>query len=335
MNVGGIRTMSGSNPVQAPRLVKGATGPEVVALQRMLNALGFYKARIDGSFGPVTDRAVRAFQARFGLEVDGWAGPKTLAALQRVVADQGAEAALARGAVGPAVSEAQARLKELGFYPATVDGQFGPVTERGVRAFQASAGLPATGLLDAATASLLKRAVPRPAPEVPVSPAQVSIPAAGPADARLAGMIDWAETQLGTPYAAVNPFRFGNVPWDGKAHVSVNGSGTVFQYPKGTKVYDCSGFVVAAFRQLGVDLLALGLASSSNIHRNAGGFLQDVPREALKPGDLITFSKNGKVGHVGIYLGDGRMIHASGGKGVNIAQVDWDSFHSARRVPLP
>jgi len=140
---------------------------------------------------------------------------------------------------------------------------------------------------------------------------------------------------LGTPYAAVNPFRFGNVPWDGGAHVSVNGSGTVWQYPRGTKVYDCSGFVVAAFRQLGVDLAALGLASSSTIHRNAGGFLQDVPREGLQPGDLITFSRDGKVGHVGIYLGDGRMIHASGGKGVNIGPVDWEHFHSARRVPLP
>lgn len=334
MNVGGIRSLSGSNPVAAPKLVQGATGPEVVALQRMLHALGFYRARVDGGFGPVTERAVRAFQKRFGLEVDGWAGPKTLAALQQAVDTQGAGGALVRGSVGTAVADAQSLLKALGYYPAEVDGQFGPITERGVRAFQESASLPATGVMDAATLGLLKKAVPLAPPPVKPS-APVAVPLSLTGDNRLAGMIDWAKTQLGTPYAAVNPFRFGNVPWDGGSHVSVNGSGTVWQYPRGTRVYDCSGFVVAAFRQLGVDLAALGLASSSNIHRNAGGFLQDVPREALQPGDLITFSRDGKVSHVGVYLGDGMMIHASGSKGVNVGPVDWEHYHSARRVPLP
>ena len=108
MAVTGVRSVSGSNIPHGPKLVQGATGPEVVALQRMLNALGFYRARVDGSFGPVTDHAVRAFQRRLGLEVDGWAGPKTMAALQKVLAGgtgaaQGLVTVIARGAVGPAV----------------------------------------------------------------------------------------------------------------------------------------------------------------------------------------------------------------------------------------
>lgn len=58
----------------------GSTGQQVATLQRELNAAGF-KLSVDGWFGDVTEAAVRAFQARVGLVVDGIAGPKTLATL--------------------------------------------------------------------------------------------------------------------------------------------------------------------------------------------------------------------------------------------------------------
>ena len=39
----------------------------------------------------------------------------------------------------------------------------------------------------------------------------------------------------------------------------------------------------------------------------------EVPRQldALKPGDLLTFGRGTRISHVGIYVGDGRMVHAS------------------------
>lgn len=39
----------------------------------------------------------------------------------------------------------------------------------------------------------------------------------------------------------------------------------------------------------------------------------EVPRElaALKPGDLLTFGRGRKISHIGIYVGNGRMVHAS------------------------
>lgn len=246
------------------RIVRGAHGNAVRELQSMLQQLGLYGGALGGNFGPLTDAAVRAFQRSNGLKVDGWAGPKTMAKLQQVLAGGGAPA--------------------------------------------------------------------RPQRSVAVMGPTDSFAASGD----LSGMLDWAKSKVGTPYAAVNPFRFGDVPWDGKPHQSVNGSGTVFNYPQGTQVFDCSGFVVAAYRQLGVDLAKQGLYSSGAIHNNANGFLQNVDDlSQLRPGDLITYKPKNGVGHVMIYLGNGKMVQASGGKGVNIADVDWSRVQSARRVPLP
>jgi hypothetical protein len=60
---------------------KGDKGTNVRELQEQLQRLGFYSGKIDGSFGGATDRAVKAFQAKHGLEQDGHVGPATRAAL--------------------------------------------------------------------------------------------------------------------------------------------------------------------------------------------------------------------------------------------------------------
>lgn len=54
---------------------------QVACLQRLLAKAGYYHLAIDGDFGAGTEGAVRAFQARRGLTVDGLAGEKTFSAL--------------------------------------------------------------------------------------------------------------------------------------------------------------------------------------------------------------------------------------------------------------
>ncbi len=49
----------------------GTRGPDVEQLQKMLTTLGFYDAAIDGSFGAQTTQAVRRWQERLGITVDG------------------------------------------------------------------------------------------------------------------------------------------------------------------------------------------------------------------------------------------------------------------------
>ena len=46
-------------------------------LQESLAQLGFYAGEADGEFGAPTEQAVRAFQMREALDVDGWVGPLT------------------------------------------------------------------------------------------------------------------------------------------------------------------------------------------------------------------------------------------------------------------
>lgn len=68
--------------------------------------------------------------------------------------------------------------------------------------------------------------------------------------------------------------------------------------------FDCSGFTSFVYRQLGY-----------SINRTADAQLANgvpVSRNELQPGDLIMFKRagNSTVHHVGIYAGDGMMIHA-------------------------
>lgn len=59
----------------------GSTGEEVYKIQSRLLSWGYYNGDVDGQYGYLTYSAVRDFQAKNGLTVDGIAGPQTLEAL--------------------------------------------------------------------------------------------------------------------------------------------------------------------------------------------------------------------------------------------------------------
>lgn len=60
---------------------KGSTGETVSEIQRRLKNWGYYSGSVDGIYGSQTEKAVRYFQSKNGLSVDGQAGNQTLAAL--------------------------------------------------------------------------------------------------------------------------------------------------------------------------------------------------------------------------------------------------------------
>ena len=66
---------------QAVTYQKGSTGSVVTTIQDKLSRWGYYSGKVDGVYGSKTVEAVKYFQRKNGLVVDGKCGPKTLAAL--------------------------------------------------------------------------------------------------------------------------------------------------------------------------------------------------------------------------------------------------------------
>lgn len=145
------------------------------------------------------------------------------------------------------------------------------------------------------------------------------------------GALNWADTQIGTPYASVNPYRFGDVAWDGGAHLSVNGNGKTYQFPAGTKVYDCSGFATAVWRKAGIDLGSYGAATTEGMAAN----IPSVPFATAQKGDIVLIDSDGdgQMDHCQVLTGDGRAIHASG-NGVQYTTPDWANAVSVVRPTL-
>ena len=148
-------------------LQKGDKNASVKAVQERLKELGYYKNTCDGDFGSVTVNAVKAFQKKNGLTQDGKVNESTLKKLNSssAIAANGKAVAteekkeetkvddgtLKKGSKGNEVKKVQQRLKELGYYKSSCDGDYGSVTVTAVKAFQKKNGLNADGVCGAST----------------------------------------------------------------------------------------------------------------------------------------------------------------------------------------
>lgn len=119
----------------------GAFNPQIAGLQIALRQHGLYRGPVDAVQGPKTVRAVRVFQRRHRLAVDGLAGPRTRAALGRRGRPLFGARALRRGARGYDVGVLQFLLRRHGLRVGRLDGSFGPRTAAAVRRFQRRTGL--------------------------------------------------------------------------------------------------------------------------------------------------------------------------------------------------
>jgi Putative peptidoglycan binding domain/Penicillin-insensitive murein endopeptidase len=120
-----------------PILARKDHGADVKALELLLRSRGEHLAA-DGVFEGETDQAVRRFQKRKGLAVDGVVGPKTWKAVVRI---------LKRGRKGPAVRAFQSQLIAKRRADIAVNGNFGARTWQEAKRFQKHMGLAVDGIV--------------------------------------------------------------------------------------------------------------------------------------------------------------------------------------------
>ena len=157
--------------------------PLVRSVQARLAGAGYPPGPIDGRYGPLTEQAVMRYQAAHGLQVDGIAGPHTLAALTRGGIVLRAGAGYPSGSSD--VRHLQRLLAKSGISPGPIDGFFGPLTALAVSRYQATHGLPDHGVAGPRTLAALgwRGPAPRPTqtPAAPSAPAPTSSAPAAPA----------------------------------------------------------------------------------------------------------------------------------------------------------
>ncbi|WP_051343249.1 C40 family peptidase [Pseudonocardia spinosispora] len=161
-----------------------------------------------------------------------------------------------------------------------------------------------------------------------------SVTAANPAQA-VSQAVDKVTDAVGSVLnaALALPAKIGGVPIVGLAGsksgaVALRNAATKLGKPyvwgaKGPNAFDCSGLMQWAFKQAGIKI-----PPNSSAQARYG---TAVPVSQMKPGDMVFYYS--PVTHVGMYLGNGKMLHASEpGKPVKISSVDAFPIHNVRRV---
>lgn len=107
------------------------------------------------------------------------------------------------------------------------------------------------------------------------------------------------------------------------ATIAAGQVGKPYRYGGATPAgFDCSGLVHYAYGRVGVATPR----TTSALWRS----LQPIQKSSLAVGDVLFFDIEGKVAHVGVYLGQGRFVHApSSGRNVTFANLDSGYYRQA------
>jgi len=255
----------------------GEESEAVKKYQKRLKDLGYLTTEPDGKYGKDTLAAIRQFQSRNNLVVDGYLGPSTRRALDSSSARPNA---ISLGDSGDAVTRVQTLLYEYNYLKKShITGYFGEITEKAVKLFQKNNGLTADGdvgrkTMNALTGDKVVKA------KSPVTSGGSSGGSSGSgASSGVQKLIEVAKSKLGTKY--------------------VTGG-------KGPSKFDCSGFVYWCLNQVGVKQSYL----TSYGWRTVGKYTKITDFSKIRAGDIIVVK-----GHVAIAVSKTQVIDASSSNG--------------------
>lgn len=291
--------------VSTDKYYPGNKGDAISKIQERLKELEYYDyASITGYYGPVTQKAVKRFQRTNDLTIDGIAGPVTLKLLN---SDSAKYFCIYPGDRGSDVEALQARLGELGFYTYGKNtGYFGTITEHALQEFQAQNSLTIDGKAGKNTRStLFSDQAAKWDGEDRIKDGED--PSPPPTVSSVEKMLNFANEQLDKKYVYST---------------------------EGPNTFDCSGFVYYVLKYMGISTSRYSAAGFSEVD----SWEEISEKASLAPGDLLFFKSDSssRIGHTGIFIGNGQFIHASTSGGcvkVSTMTSYYDrNFVLARRV---
>ena len=115
----------------------------------------------------------------------------------------------------------------------------------------------------------------------------------------------------------------GQQPGEQAAVIAVRQIGIPYRYGGSTtQGFDCSGLVQYAYAKAGKHIPRTTAQQWQQ--------LQPIRKDSLRVGDLLFFNIDGKIAHVGLYLGSRRFVHAPAtGREVSIAELDSGFYRQA------
>ncbi|KGP71115.1 NlpC/P60 family protein [Pontibacillus yanchengensis] len=279
-------------------------------LQRKLKNISYYKGDLDGKIGVLTENAIKQFQRNQYLHATGQADKETLERIVTVEEDkivqmvQTIKHAIVPGETSAEVNKLQKALAFYGYYTASIDGIYGPLTKKAIKQYQIDHKLELNENVEFSFIETLSTKTKNAKPVIkhktkttkktpkPVPKASSSVNSS---------IAQIAKRYLGVPYV-----------WGGDS-------------PSG---FDCSGFIQYVFKtqnkQLPRTVSDIWNVSISVSKPSIGDF---VFFETYKPGPS----------HMGIYLGNGQFIHAGSDTGVQISVLNnpyWSPrYLGAKRSP--
>lgn len=293
-----------SDEIKPNMLAFGEKSEVVLASQNRLKELGYMTSEPDGAYGSDTTLAVKQFQSRNDLVVDGYLGPSTRIALN----DSGAiPNGLGLGEQGEIVERVQQMLNKYGYLASShVTGYYGEVTENAVKSFQSRNGLSADGSVGTLTMAKLTGENVTKAPANSGS----SGSSGGSSGKSSSGNKNSGGSSGGSSGGGSSPggtYSGGGGGASSLIAIASSKVGSPYVWgAKGPNSFDCSGFVYWCLNQAGVKQSYL----TSSGWRNVGKYTKITSVSNLQAGDIIVVS-----GHVGIVAGGGTVIDASSSNG--------------------
>lgn len=298
-----------SDEIKANFLAYGEKSEVVLAAQERLKALGYLMTVPDGAFGQDTADAIKQFQSRNDLIIDGYLGPSTREVLN---SSKAVPNGLRLGDESDMVKKVQTLLSKYGYLNAgNATGYYGEITEKAVKSFQERNNLSPDGTVGAQTLAKLT------GDNVKKAPANSSSSSSGSSSSGSSSGGNKKPSSSGASGSGSSGKPSGGSSGGGTIHnsggvsslIAVAQSKVGCPYvwgAKGPNAFDCSGFVYWCLNQVGVKQSYL----TSSGWRNVGRYTRINNFSDIQAGDIVVVN-----GHVGIAAGGGNVIDASSSNG--------------------